>query len=67
MNSINECNANERIRRRTEINTVSTNSCRKTHWSGSDKEVHALKQWPPANDLQSFPYTQQNKTNELKK
>lgn len=30
MNSINECNANDRIHRRAKINTANTNTCRKT-------------------------------------
>lgn len=34
MNSINECNANERIHRRTEINTANANTCRKTRHTG---------------------------------
>lgn len=37
MNLINECNANERIHRRTEINIANTNTSRnKTHWPGSN-------------------------------
>lgn len=42
MNSINECNANERIHRRTEINIANTSTCRKTHWPRSNgKRKHS--------------------------
>lgn len=54
MNSINECNANERIHRRTEINIVNMNSCRRHTGQGVPRKC-TLKQWSPANDLQSSP------------
>lgn len=69
MNSVNECNANERIHRRADINTANTNTCRKTRHASQrvTRKGNTLKQWPPANGLHFHPCKQHNKANELKK